>query len=167
MSLPKISVSAIEETKAVQGTIKGIKDYQSKNWGIGLNGDTFQPDTFLGFFTQRGLSFSFYVVNHGVAIGSSAAYQANISTLERYLSSFQAAEKSQCQAVIQDLKSYKERFWAIGLNGDSLQPDGFNQFFAERSLPFLPFVRKGSVSIGQETAYDTNIATLEAYMNGF
>lgn len=167
MALPKISVSAITETKAVIETINGIKDYQSKNWAIGLNGDSFQPDSFLGFFTQRGLSFSYYVLNHGVSIGSPAAYDANIKVLQQYLNAFQTNEKTQCQSVIGELESYKVNFWAIGLNGDTLQPDGFNPFFAERGLPFLPFVRSKGVIIGDESAYDKNIATLKSYLSAF
>lgn len=167
MALPKIGVSAIDETKAVKGIIANIKDYQSKNWGIGLNGDTFQPDSFLSFFNKRSLTFSYYVVNHGVSIGSPAAYDANIKELERYLKTFQPNEKQDCQNTINELKSYKEKFWAIGLNGDTFQPDGFNKFFAERNLPFLPFVRKGAVSIGEQSAYDKNIATINTYMLGF
>ena len=167
MALPKVSVSAITETKSVNDTIDGIKNYQSKNWGIGLNGDTFQPDGFLSFFTQRGLQFSYYVVNYGVSIGSPAAYGENISILQNYLSAFQTSEKTQCQSVLKDLQSYKSNFWAIGLNGDTFQPDGFNQFFAERGLPFLPFLRSKGVSIGEESAYDENITVLQNYMNGF
>jgi hypothetical protein len=166
MALPKVSISAIVETKVVNDTIANLNDYKSKNWGIGLNGDTFQPDGFLSFFTQRSLHFSYYVVNNGVTIGSPASYDANINELKQYLNSFQSTEKAQCQSVINDLNSYKNSFWAIGLNGDTLQPDGFNQFFAERNLPFLPFVRS-SVSIGDQSAYDKNIATLQSYMNGF
>lgn len=167
MALPVVSVSAITETKSVNDTINGIKDYQSKNWGIGLNGDTFQPDAFLGFFAQRNLHFSYYVVNHGVSIGSSAAYGENIKVLQDYLSAFQTSEKTKCLSVINDLQSYKSKYWAIGLNGDTFQPDGFNQFFAERGLIFLPFLRNKGVSIGEESAYDKNIATLQSYMNGF
>lgn len=166
MSLPKTSVSAVAEAKAVNDVIKGIKDYQSKNWGIGLNGDTFQPDGFLSFFTQRGLHFKYYVVNKGVSIGSPEAYTANINELQNYISSVKISEKNQCQSVLNDLASYKSKFWAIGLNGDTLQPDAFDQFFAERGLQFFPFVRsKTGVSIGDESAYDKNIATLQAYVN--
>jgi hypothetical protein len=167
MTLPKKSVSAITETKAVMDTIAGIKDYQHKNWGIGLNGDTFQPDGFLSFFTQRNLPFSYYVVNYGASIGTPVAYDANIKVLQQYLSAFQSAEKTQCQSVLNELDTYKKNFWAIGLNGDTLQPDGFNTFFAERELPFLPFVRSKGVSIGADSAYDKNSTTLQSYMNGF
>jgi len=167
MALPKVSVSAITETKSVNDIINGIKDYQSKNWGIGLNGESFQPDGFLSFYTQRGLQFSYYVVNYGVSIGSPAAYGENISVLQHYLSVFQTSEKTQCQSILNELQSYKSNYWAIGLNGDTFQPDGFNQFFAERNLPFLPFLRNKGVSIGEESAYDKNIATLLSYIKGF
>lgn len=70
-----------------------------------------------------------------------------------------------CQSIINDLRDYKQRFWAIGLNGDTLQPDGFVAFFNARNLPFEYFVRSRGVAMGDYSAYDRNIATLESYIN--
>jgi hypothetical protein len=158
-----VSLLPLEEIKAAQNTINGINDYKSKNWAIGLNGDTFEPDGFLGFFTQRGLPFKYYVSNKGVSIGSSSVYAENITTLQKYVDSIRAAEHNAVNGTINELESYKSKFWAIGLNGDTLQPDGFNSFFSARNLPFKPFVRS-KVSIGEESAYTQNIETLKNYL---
>jgi hypothetical protein len=166
MSLTKVETPGNVEVAACKAKITGLKDYQSKNWGIGLSGTTFSPDGFLTFFNQRNLPFSYYVVNYGVTIGSPAAYGENISTLEKHMSSVCSSETQAANQTIKQLQAYKSNFWAIGLNGDTLQPDGFNAFFADRQLPFKPFVRSTSgVSIGEESAYDENIATLKKYIS--
>lgn len=69
-----------------------------------------------------------------------------------------------CQSIINELLNYKQRYWAIGLNGDTLQPDGFVKFFGDRNLPFEYFVQSQGVSRGDYSAYDKNIATLENYI---
>lgn len=69
-----------------------------------------------------------------------------------------------CQSIINELRDYKQRFWAIGLNGDTLEPDGFVAFFNDRNLPFEYFVRSRGVAMGDYSAYDKNIATLETYI---
>ncbi|SOD78003.1 hypothetical protein [Spirosoma fluviale] len=163
-TLPKVFVSAVDESKGVKTVIKDLKIYQENNWAIGLNGDTFMPDGFLGFFTNRSLSFKFYVQNNGVSIGLPTAYDENVSTLEVYMSAFVEAEKNSCTTTIDELKSYQSKNWAIGLDASTLQPDSFDYFFAARSLPFLPYVRMDMVSIGDPTAYDKNIETLEKYI---
>ncbi|BAZ29879.1 hypothetical protein NIES4074_23260 [Cylindrospermum sp. NIES-4074] len=159
-----VSLIPAQEIRAAQEKINGIRDYQSRNWAIGLNGDNFEPDAFLGFFTQRGLAFKYYINNKGVTVGSASAYGDNIATLERYVNNIRAEEHTAVESTINELAAYKSNSWAIGLNGDTLQPDGFNSFFAARELPFKPFVR-GRVSIGNESAYDENIATLRNYLN--
>lgn len=73
-------------------------------------------------------------------------------------------EIEQCRSMINELRLYKQRYWAIGLNGDTLQPDGFVAFFSQRNLPFEYFVRSRGVSRGDYSAYDRNIATLENYI---
>lgn len=167
MSLTKVEVSGTKEIGNCNNIIAQIKDYKSKNWGIGLNGSTFQPDGFLTFFTQRNLPFSYYVVNYGASVGSPAAYQANIDTLEKHIAEVRSSETTAANKIIASLKDYKAKFWGIGLTGDTLKPDGFNAFFAERELAFKPFVRSGSgVSIGEQSAYDENISTLEGYVKG-
>ncbi len=159
-----VSLIPAQEIKAAESTLKELQNYKSKNWAIGLNGDTFEPDGLLAFFTQRGLPFKYYISNQGVTVGSPSSYDDNIATLNSYIAGIRSAEQTAVNSIIQELKTYKSNFWAIGLNGDTLQPDGFNAFFATRELPFKPFVRS-RVSIGQESAYDQNIATLTNYIN--
>ncbi len=167
LDLPRVKRPVNEEIAAARKVIEGLKDYQAKGWGIGLNGDTFTPDSFLSFFTQRQLPFDYYVVNYGVSIGGPEAYQTNIDTLNQYITLLCTCETASIKKTIQELKDYQNRFWGIGLNGDTLKPDGFNPFFAVRGLPFKPFVRSTSgISIGQQSAYDENIATLGKYLNG-
>ncbi|BAY07686.1 hypothetical protein [Calothrix sp. NIES-2098] len=160
----KVSLLPAQEIKAAESTLKELQSYKSKHWAIGLNGDTFEPDGFLAFFTQRGLAFKSYVSNKGVTVGSPSNYDDNIATLKAYIASIRSSEQTAVNSTIQELKTYKSNFWAIGLNGDTLQPDGFNTFFAARELPFKPFVRS-KVSIGEESAYNKNIATLTNYIN--
>jgi hypothetical protein len=162
-----VNVNAMSEIKACNAIISGILDYQKKNWAIGMTGDTLQPDAFLAFFTARNLPFLYYVASpQGVRVGDPSAYQKNIDTLNKYLTDLIGSEKKQVEVVIQDLKSYKAKNWAIGLNGDTLQPDGFMPFFAQRELPFSMYVRKGSLAVGDSSAYDKNVNTLVSYENG-
>ena len=55
---------------------------------------------------------------------------------------------------------------AIGLNGDTLQPDAFFTFFKARGLPFAFFVRSRvkKVVLGEDSAYEQNIITLNKYI---
>lgn len=163
--LPKVKRSVADEIKASNQFIAQLQEYKSKNWGIGLNGGDFRPDGFLTFFTQRQLPFDYYDVNFGVSIGSSEAYVSNTATLNNYINDLRECETKAVNGIIDSLQTYQAKYWAIGLNGDSLLPDDFNVFFAARSLPFEPFVRSTSgISIGQSSAYETNISTLRAYL---
>jgi len=66
--------------------------------------------------------------------------------------------------VIADLQTYESRFWAIGLNGDTLQPDGFQRFFAARDMNVRYFVRSVSgISLGDASAYQENRRELRSY----
>jgi hypothetical protein len=66
--------------------------------------------------------------------------------------------------TIAELQTYEGRFWAIGLNGDTLQPDGFQRFFAARDLNFRFFVRSmPRLSLGDSLAYQENQRELRSY----
>jgi len=69
-----------------------------------------------------------------------------------------------CEYKMAELKEYKALNWAIGLNGDTLEPDGFVKFFEERNLPFEYYVRSQGVSRGDDSAYEKNITTLKNYI---
>ncbi|NTX32055.1 hypothetical protein HT746_33920 [Burkholderia pyrrocinia] len=164
MSNTLVNVTAKVEINAANKTIGELKDYQSRNWAIGLNGDTLAPDGFLSFFTERNLPFSYYVRARGVSIGEPSAYQANIETLTHHIAAIRASETNAVNATIRDLELYKSRNWAIGLNGTTLQPDNFLPFFGTRSVPFEYYVRSGGVELGSPSAYDTDIRNLTQYL---
>ncbi|KIA80246.1 hypothetical protein QR66_11455 [Chromobacterium piscinae] len=160
-----VNVPAKQEIEAVNGVIKQLKEYQSKNWAIGLNGDNLAPDNFLAFFTERQLPFSYYVRAQGVSVGEPTAYQINIDTLNHYIALIRSAEGLAVHGVIEQLNRYKTNNWAIGLNGTTLQPDDFLPFFDTRAVPFAYYVRSGSVELGAPTAYEANIKALQQYLS--
>lgn len=154
----------VQNVNASRSTIQGLQDYKNRFWAIGLNGDTLQPDGFLKFFNDRSLPFAYFVRSQGVSIGTEAAYDSNISTLQAYIQQQINAEADLVNAIIGQLKDYQARNWAIGLNGDTLQPDGFVSFFGQRQLPFDFYVRSQGVSLGEPSAYNHNILTLQQYL---
>lgn len=151
-----------KEIEATQQIITELRDYKQKNWAIGLNGDTTQPDQFLTFFNQRNLPFEFYLRNQA-PLGDSSAYDKNIATLNKYIEDVINQEIDACEYKIAEFEEYKGLNWAVGLNGDTLQPDGFVNFFGERELSFEFYVRTG-ISVGDPSAYDKNIKTLNDYI---
>lgn len=162
--MPTVEINAKTEIASCKSVISQLADYQSKNWAIGVTGDTLQPDGFLAFFNDRSLAFAYYLRSQGMSVGDSSAYKANTDTLNAYMTNVRAAEEKAVEATIALLNDYKGKNWAIGFNGDTLQPDGFLPFFARRGLPFASYVRKGGVSIGDASAYDKNIATLRNHL---
>jgi Dyp-type peroxidase family len=153
-----------QEIQAAQNIIAELRNYKQRNWAIGLNGDTTQPDGFLTFFNQRKLPFEFYLLNR-VGLGNSGAYDNNIARLNKYIEDVITQEIDACEYKIAELKEYQRLNWAIGLNGDDpTKTDGFVNFFGERELPFEFYVRSQNVSLGDGSAYDKNITTLENYI---
>ena len=154
--------------KIAKTIIDGIKTYKGKYWGIGLHGDTLQPDAFLTFFKARGLPFAFFVRSSvkNVGLGEYSAYEQNITTLNKYIEDIISQESEKCKLKIVQLEDYKKNNRPIGLNGDDQKPDEFIDFFAERDLPFAFYVRnvKGVSPQGDYSAYDQNIATLNDYI---
>jgi hypothetical protein len=74
------------------------------------------------------------------------------------------SEVKSVDQVLDDLITYESRFWAIGLNGDTLQPDAFHRFFAARDMKFQFFVRSMSgVVLGDISAYQENRLVLLDY----
>lgn len=161
---PKNVLLPLEEISLSQNQIEGINDYNRRGLAIGLHGSIYKPDKFLSFFTQRGLPFAYYV--NYPRIGSPESYAKDVATLQEYINKITNSEKAAVEATIKELEVCKSNNLAIGLNGDTLQPDAFNSFFAARNLHFDPYVRKG-ITIGESSAYDKNIATLRDYLNKF
>jgi hypothetical protein len=133
-----------QEIEAAKKKIAELQEYKQKNWAIGLNGDTTQPDGFLTFFNQRKLPFEFYLLNR-FRLGDSSAYDKNIARLNKYIEDVITQEVDACEYKIAEIEEYKKLNWAIGLNGDDpTKTDGFVNFFGERELPFEFYVRRES-----------------------
>ncbi|HET9235971.1 MAG TPA: hypothetical protein VFO10_01900 [Oligoflexus sp.] len=74
------------------------------------------------------------------------------------------SEVQKVDQVIQELDDYESRVWAIGINGDTLQPDQFQKFFADRDMEVRYFVRSFSgLSLGEASAYQENRRMLVDY----
>ncbi|WP_199302844.1 Dyp-type peroxidase domain-containing protein [Oscillatoria sp. FACHB-1406] len=153
-----------QEIEAAQATIAELEKCRETNCGIGLCGDPLEPDELLTFFYQRNLPFKAYLIE-GLVLGSASAYQQNITTLEQYIEDLCNQEIEASEYKIAELEEYKELYWAIGLQGDTLEPDDFVNFFGERDLPFQFFVRGENVLLGDESAYDQNIKILIEYIH--
>ena len=66
--------------------------------------------------------------------------------------------------MVETIATYQDKFWAIGLNGDTLKADGIARFFVDRDLPFQYFVRSMSgVQLGEASAYEENMKVLQDY----
>ncbi|MEG4499832.1 Dyp-type peroxidase [Microcoleus sp. F10-C6] len=79
---------------------------------------------------------------------------------------FRGVPKEEIQAaqnMIVELRNYQQQNWSIGLNGDTFQPDGFLAFFNQRNLSFK-FYLQNQFPLGDSSAYDENIATLNQYI---
>lgn len=79
---------------------------------------------------------------------------------------FRGVPKEEIQAaqkMITELRNYQQLNWAIGLDGDTLQPDKFLAFFNQRNLSFK-FYLLNQFPLGRATAYDENITTLNQYV---
>ncbi|WP_445249566.1 RICIN domain-containing protein [Microcoleus sp. OTE_8_concoct_300] len=65
--------------------------------------------------------------------------------------------------IIMELLDYQRQNWAIGLHGDTRQPDQFLTFFNQRELPFK-FYLLNQFQLGNSNAYKENIKTLAEYL---
>jgi hypothetical protein len=65
--------------------------------------------------------------------------------------------------IIMELLDYQRQNWAIGLHGDTTQPDKFLTFFNQRELPFK-FYLLNKFRLGNSNAYKENIKTLAEYL---
>jgi hypothetical protein len=67
--------------------------------------------------------------------------------------------------TIKGLDEYKGKNWAIGLKGDTGQPDDFLVGFAARDLALVTYIRgAGGLNIGDPSAYDRNVVTVKNYI---
>lgn len=70
------------------------------------------------------------------------------------------------QNILNEISLYKANNWAIGQLYPDGGPDFFTYFFTVRGLHISNYLR-GSISMGEPTAYDDNIETLKCYINEF
>ncbi|MBD2625457.1 nSTAND1 domain-containing NTPase [Trichormus variabilis] len=154
-----ISVKPKETIQAAKGIIRELEKYKKNQFPIGLYGDSLKPDAFLNFFNRRNLPFAFYVKR--VSLGDSSVYDQNIATLNNYIKDIINQEIDQCEHTITELENYKKNNRPISPNKDNLK-DRFLTFFNRRNLPFAFYVKR--VSLGDSSAYDQNIATLNNYI---
>ncbi len=153
-----------QEIQAARDMIAELRNYQQRNWAIGLNGDTLQPDGFLALFNQRNLPFKFYLLNQ-VQLGNSSAYDANIATLNQYIEDICNQEIEASEYKIAELEEYRELNWSILSKTDTFKPDKFVSFFGERELPFKFGVDNGNIVTNDPSAYEENITTLKDYIS--
>ena len=66
--------------------------------------------------------------------------------------------------MMNQIYEYKKNGWAIGQLYPSGGPDQFTYFFAMRNMTVYTYLR-GTISMGEPTAYDKNINVLKDYMN--
>lgn len=157
-----ISRPFLAEVAWAKQSIAQINDYRAKNWAIGLNGDTAQPDGFTASFAERDLICDTYLLNF-FQVGSPAAYDKNIQTLVDYIERERQEEIASVNATLAKIAEYRTRNWAIGLNWPDGQPDGFTRYFAVRGLKIAYYLR-GNIAVGDPSAYDANTKTLIEYL---
>lgn len=141
--------------------LKEIRQYKAKNWAIGQLFPDGGPDKFSYFFSIRGITI-FNYLRGNISMGEPSAYDKNIKNMIEYINYSVAAEVELIDKEIKLIKEYESKNWAIG----ELFPDGgvdsFVIFFAQRHLPIFPYLR-GTVDIGEPTAYCKNIDVLSYY----
>jgi hypothetical protein len=165
MAVSNVSVFRpfLSEAQWAKETIGQINEYKSRNWAIGLNGDTGKPDGFTTSFAERDMNFVTYIRGAGLSIGTPDAYGQNIALITAYIERERQEEITLVNSIIAQLVDYKSRNWAVGLSWPDGQPDGFTRFFAVRSLPVAYYLR-GNISVGDPSAYDDNIKPLQGYL---
>lgn len=151
-----------QEIESSKSIVKDIMSYKEKNWAIGETYPDGGPDSFTYFFVLRGLTIYPYLRGN-ISMGDPSAYEMDVAQVKSYISWLLDTEKSNVNGTIASIKDYKAKNWAIGEVWPQGGPDGFVRFFAARSLPIACYLR-GNVSIGDPSAYDKDIATLENYI---
>lgn len=76
-----------QEITASQNQVTKLLEYKSRSAPVGLTPDTFQPDEFFLFFSERELPFKPYV--RQIDCGHSSAYDENIHTLKSHITFLQ------------------------------------------------------------------------------
>lgn len=155
------NITPLENLKQSTETYKEIIVYKNNNWAIGQKYPSGGPDGFSYFFSIRGIKIENYL-RGTISIGYPTAYEKNLAALRQYINLAVRSEVALVDEEIRKIMFYKMKGWAIGEAYPNGGVDCFVVFFAERDLPIEPYLR-GTVDIGNETAYLKNIETLKAY----
>lgn len=156
-------VMPVEELVECQKVLCQILEYKEKNWAIGQLFPSGGPDSFTYFFSRRCIPIANYL-RGTISLGEPTAYNVNLQNLVEYMNWLILREVTACYEVIAEIKEYQAKDWAIGEAYPDAGPDKFVVFFADHdNLPIAPYLR-GTVDIGEPTAYEKNIKTLEEYI---
>jgi hypothetical protein len=158
-----LSGSFLQEVKWSRDMIIKIQEHKIKDWPMGFERESTQPDDILAAFTTRGLAFAPYCHRPELTIGGSDAYMRNIGTIVNYVEHERQEEIQSAHQLITEILSLKARGAAIGLAWPNAHPDEFSRYFVIRGIPIAQYVR-GNVNVGDLSAYDKNIETLNAYI---
>lgn len=143
--------------------LKEISIYKKNDFAIGQKYPSGGPDAFTYFFSIRGIPIANYL-RGTISIGEPTAYDENIAYLSDYINYNVTNELNLIDDTIKTINEYQSKNWAIGEAYPDGGPDSFVIFFAERMLPIEAYLR-GTVSIGEPTAYCANIDILLNYRN--
>lgn len=155
------NISPLGNLNCSQDVLKEIFYYKKNNFAIGQKYPSGGPDAFTYFFSIRNIPIANYL-RGTISIGEPTAYNENIAALSAYINYNVILELELIDKEIEDIKYYQSKNWAIGEAYPDGGPDSFVVFFAERNLPIKPYLR-GTVSIGEPTAYCENIDILSYY----
>lgn len=154
-------ITPLNNLIAATEELKQIGIYKSNNWAIGQLYPSGGADAFTYFFSIRGLPIYNYL-RGTIQLGDPSAYDCNIAILSEYINNMVYTEIELCDNMIEEIRKYQARNWAIGEAYPCAGPDEFVVFFGQRELQVQPYL-EGCVKIGSPLAYEQNIATLTAY----
>lgn len=153
----------LSELRWAEEMIQKIREYKIQNRPIGINPESGQPDDVFVQFARRDLALEPYVSVPALSIGSPDAYMHNISAIINYISQRRLKEIRSAHDKMRQILSLKAQLWPVGLSWPDGQPDSIAAYFALRGLPVACYVR-GQVNVGDESAYDKNVAALKDYV---
>lgn len=158
-----LSGSFLREVKWARDMIIKIQEYKIKDWPMGFQQKSTQPDDIFAEFTFRDLPFAPYCHRPDLMIGTADAYTRNIGTICGYIERERQEEILSAQKKITDILSFKARDSAVGLGWPNGHPDDLSRYFVIRGLTIAHYLH-GNVSVGEASAYDKNIEALNEYI---
>lgn len=158
-----ISGSFLTEFKWARETILKISEAKIRDQALGLDPASHQPDALFAAFARRDLLFYPYIRSHGFSVGNADAYMANIATLHYYVERERREEEQSVHTKLQELAAARSQAANVGLLSPGGSFDDFAAYFVLRELR-IDACYTGKVTVGELTAYDENIARLQAYL---